>query len=296
MRENEKNAIRAVVAATAAGAFAWSYWPTLASLIRAWNSVPDYSHGYFVVPAAVFILWARRQEYPGASERLAWLGLGLVGLSVAVRALGAHYFLDAIDGWSILLWVGGAIWFLFGWQIFRWSLPSVAFLWFMIPLPFRLEHALSRPLQHAASRISCWVLQCLGQPALPEGTRIYLGDMELQVSQECAGLRIFVGIAALAFVFIVLVRRTWWERALLAASVIPVAVAANVTRIVATGMLFQWFGSESAHAIIHDWAGYLMIPYSAALFALVVLYLGRLVQTVELADAGEMARSRMAEA
>jgi exosortase len=295
MRQHKNNTILAVVTAAIVGAFAWSYWPTLAGLIRAWNTVPDYSHGYFVAPAALFILWARRQQYPGASERLAWLGLALVGLSVAVRALGARYYLDAMDGWSILVWIGGAVWFLFGWPAFCWSLPSVAFLWFMIPLPFRLEHALSRPLQQAACKISCWVLQCFGQPALSEGTRIYLGDMELQVSQECAGLRIFVGIAALAFVFIVLIRRTWWERVILAACVIPVAVTANVSRIVATAILFRWFGGVEAHALIHDWAGYLMVPYSAALFALLVWYLGRLIQTVELADAGEMARSRMAE-
>ena len=174
-------------------------------------------------------------------------------------------------------------------------LPSVVFLWFMVPLPFRLEHALSRPLQHVATTISCWILQCLGQPALAEGTRIFLGDDELQVARDCSGLRIFVGIVALAFVFVVLVRRTWWERALLVLCIVPVTLAANVTRIVVTGLLFQWIDGESAHACIHDWAGYVMIPYAAALFALAVWYLGKLVQTVDIVDAGDIARRHLAE-
>jgi exosortase len=281
-----------IVVATAvvlASAFAWSYWPALVGLVHAWNTVPDYSHGFFVAPFAVFILWARRDRFPGSSGRLAWAGLGLVALSVAVRIAGATYYFDAVERWSILVWVGGTIWFLGGWPVFRWSLPAVIFLGFMVPLPFRLEHALSRPLQHAATYMSCWILQCLGQPALSEGNVIVLGNGRLEVAQACSGLRIFVGIVALAFVFVVLVRRTWWEKAILAACVVPVTLAANVTRIVATGLLFQRIDGEAAHKSIHDWAGYLMILYAAALFAAAVWYLGKLVRRTDIADVGEVA-------
>jgi exosortase len=284
------NPLIAATAAVISATFVWAYWPTLVGLVHVWNTVPDYSHGFFVVPFAVFIMWARRDHFPGSSGRLAWAGLGLVVLSVLVRMAGAKYYVDAIEGWSILLWVGGAIWFLGGWQVFRWSLPSVVFLCFMVPLPFRMEHALSRPLQHAATVMSCWGLQCLGQPALWEGDVILLGDGRLEVAQACSGLRIFVGIVALAFVFVVLVRRTWWEKAILAACVLPVTLAANVTRIVITGLLSQQIDGEVAHKNIHDWAGYVMILYAAALFAVAVWYMGKLVQRTEVADAGEVAR------
>jgi exosortase len=286
----KKNRWIAVASPLLAAAFVWSYWPTLAGLVHAWDNVPDYSHGFFVAPLAIFILWARREQFPGVSGRLSWLGLGLIGLSVGVRMVGAHLYLDAMDGWSIPLWVGGAVWFLFGARVFWWSLPSVVFLWFMVPLPFRLEHGLSRPLQHVATTVSCWVLQCLGQPALSEANIIHLGEHPLEVAQACSGLRIFVGIVALAFIFLVLVRRTWWEKALLVLCIIPVTLVANATRIVVTGLLLQWTDGESAHALAHDWAGYVMIPYAAALFALAVWYLGRLVRTVEIVDAGDVAR------
>jgi exosortase len=281
--------------AVLAAAFAWSYWPTLAKLVYAWNNVSDYSHGFFVVPLAIFILWARREYFPEIPTHLAWSGLGLIGLSVAMRMAGAALYLDALDGWSIMFWVGGATWFLFGWRIFRWSLPSIVFLWFMVPLPFRIEHSLSRPLQHVATVISSWILQCFGQPALAEGNTIWLNDSRLEVEQACAGLRIFVGIVALAYIFLILVRRSWWEKGLLVLCILPVTLAANVTRIVATGILFQWFDSESAHAAIHDWAGYIMIPYAAALFALAVLYFSKLVKTVEIVDAGDVARRHISE-
>jgi exosortase len=284
-----------VAAVVLALAFAWSYWPTLAHLVGAWNRIPDYSHGFFVVPLAVFILWMRREQYPGISGHLAWAGLGLLLLSVGCRILGARYYLDALDGWSILLWVGGAVWFICGWKVFLWSLPAVAFLWFMVPLPFRVEHSLSHPLQHIATTTSCWILQCLGQPALPEGNIILLGDLRLEVEQACSGLRIFVGIIALAFVYVVLVRRSWWEKMLLLASILPIALVANITRVVVSSLLMQWTEDTHTHELIHQYIGYLMIPYAAALFALVLWYVGALAQTVEVVDVGEVARRQHAQ-
>lgn len=95
--------------------------------------------------------------------------------------------MDAIDGWSILFWVAGVVWLLGGWRVLRWRLPSVVFLWFMIPLPFRAEGLLSLPLQGIATKLSCWTLHTLGQLALAEGNAIRINDFPLEVAQACSG-------------------------------------------------------------------------------------------------------------
>jgi exosortase len=110
----------------------------------------------------------------------------------------------------------------------------------MVRLPFRVELGLSLPLQTVATQMSCFVLQLLGQPAMAEGHTIYLGQYALEVEQACSGLRIFIGVAALAFACVAIVRRIWGEKAVLLASVIPIALVANVTRIVSTGLLYQY--------------------------------------------------------
>src|SRR4051794_12048190 len=46
----------------------WAYWPTLVSIVSSWNQIADYSHGYFVVPAAIYFLWARRHDRPAISS------------------------------------------------------------------------------------------------------------------------------------------------------------------------------------------------------------------------------------
>jgi exosortase len=270
--------------ASLAVACLWSYWPTVTELIAAWNKNPDYSHGYFVVPLAVYFLWARRGAFPVVSRKLAWLGLLVIALSIAMRLVAARFFLGGVDGWSIPLWIAGATCFLWGADVLWWSLPSVIFLWFMVPLPYGMERWLSLPLQRIATELSCWLLHCLGQPALAEGNTIRLNDFQLEVEQACSGLRIFVGIMALAFVYLVLIRRTWWERVFLVLSVVPVALIANSTRIVVTALLYQYVSGEAAHKFTHDLAGWVMIPYAAALFAVVLWYLGRLFREEEQMD------------
>lgn len=276
-------------------AFLWAYWPTLTEMVAAWDRVPDYSHGYLVVPVALIFLWVRRDRFPGLSPGVAWGGLVLLAAAFAFRWAAGRFFLGSVDGWSIPLWVGGVVWLLCGWRVFWWSLPSVAFLWFMVPLPFRGERLLSLPLQSVATKISTWTLQLFNQPAISEGHTILLGEHQLEVEQACSGLRIFVGILALAFAYLVLVRRPWWQRGLLLASVLPVALAANATRIVVTGLLYQYASSEAAHRFSHDVAGWAMIPFAAALFGLVLCYVSSLVREVEVADVGALMRRGRSE-
>jgi len=261
--------------------FLWSYWTTLCSLADLWNHVQDYSHGYLVAPLAVLFLWARRDRMPAVAAGLAWPGLVLIVISAAMRFAGAWYYFEFLDGWSILPWFAGVIWLFLGRAFVWWSLPSIVFLMFMVRLPFRVELALSLPLQTVSTRLSCWVLQFLGQPALAEGHTIHLGAHTLEVEQACSGLRIFIGIAALAFAYVVIVRRAWWEKAVLVLSVVPIALIANATRVVATGLLYQFVSGEAAMKFGHDVAGWAMILYAAGLFALVLWYLGKLVREVE---------------
>ncbi len=200
----------AVLVATAV----WAYWPTLAELVETWDSQPDYSHGYLVIPVALCFLWVRRRWFPGFSTGLAWSGLALIGLAFAMRWVAARYWLEQVDGWSILVWIAGVVWLFGGFRLLWWSLPSIAFLWFMIPWPYSVERWASLPLQRIATNLSCWVLQFLGQPALAEGNTILLGEHHLEIEQACSGLRIFVGIIALAFAYVILARRSWWENVL----------------------------------------------------------------------------------
>ncbi len=272
------------VIAVLAAAFAWSYWTTILELIHTWNNEADYSHGYLVVPFALAFLWVRRDLYPGSSGKVAWLGLIPILFCLVIRYVGAQWYLGSLDGWSMMFWIAGVVWMLGGWRVLWWSSPSILFLVFMVPMPYRYESLLSVPLQRIATKASCWALQFLGEPALSINNSILLGEQKLEVAAACAGLRIFMGVIALAFACVVLSRRSWWERAFLLLIAPPVAVVANVTRIVVTGLLFQHSSTEAAKRFFHDTAGWAMIVLAAALYGLVLWYLSWLVRDAEEVD------------
>jgi exosortase len=212
----------------------------------------------------------------------------LIGLAVGIRIAAALLLIESLDGWTIPLWIAGVVLLFGGWNLLVWSGPAIAFLWFAFPLPYSAEQMLSRPLQQVATTLSTATLQLLGQGAIAEGNTILVGEHALEVEQACSGLRIFVGIFALAFAYVLFIRRTWWEKAMLLASAVPIALVSNATRIVITGLLYQYASSDAAKHFSHDVSGWATIPFAAALFWGVVWYVDRLLPEVEAIGAPQL--------
>lgn len=285
----------AVTVTLLSAVFLWAYFPTLRELVDVWEREPDYSHGYLVIPLFIFFLYLRRESLPKRIKG-SWWGLLLLTASIGLRFAGGRYFLTPLDGWSIMLWVAGATMCLGGWPLLKWSLPPTLFLLFMVPLPYRFETLISEPLQMVAAALSSFFLQCLGQPAFAEETTILIGGRVLEVEKSCSGLRIFVGIFALASAYLIAFRREVWEATLLILSVIPVALLANAARIVVTAILFQHFSDEAAQHFSHDVAGWLMIPLAAALLGAVQWYLNCLMRDAQASDVGELVQEQTSTA
>jgi exosortase len=276
------------VAALLIPLFFWSYWPILANLWRAWGQEADYSHGYLVGPVALAFLWVHRASCPTPNGWLSLGGLLLIAFGVCLRMAGALWYIEALEGWSMLLWLAGACWLLGGLPMLRFCAPAIGFLVFMIPLPFRAEGLLSLPLQRIATIVSCWILQCLGQPAISEGNVVLINDTRLMVAEACSGLRIFMSILALAYAYCVLIDKPWWIKAILMVAVLPIALITNALRIVATGLTHEMVSSHAADVFAHDLAGWMMLPVAGGLMYALVSYLALLFVQVEIVSAREL--------
>ncbi len=277
--------------------FAWAYGPTLQSLKALWLREPDYSHGFLVIPLAILFLWLRRSDLRTIRVSPSRWGLALIFLSLVLRWVGLRYSFDSLDGYSLIVWISGAVMLLGGPRLTLWALPSILFLLFMVPIPFQLERLMSVPLQRVATALSCFVLQCLGQPAFSEGTTILLGNHQLHVEQACSGLRIFVGTFALAFAYVIAARRELWEQAILLCCVVPTALLANAARIVITALLYRYsYDEEAIRQFNHDAAGWVMILIAAVLFGIAQLYLTRLLVKVDVMRIQDLVGRGRAEA
>ncbi len=243
----------------------WASWSVLLKMQQRWAVDPTYSHGYLVPLAALVLLWARRDRMPAASPSPNWWGLGLVGMGVAMQLVGAFYFVGWLSGAAVIAYIGGATVLVGGWPALRWAAPAIVFLFFMIPLPHRVDVLMHQPLQNISTQASGVALQMLGLPAIVEGNVIALDDMKVGVVDACSGLKMFIIFFCLSTAIALLAQRNLLERIFIVLSAAPIAIMCNVVRITSTGVAYQLVGEESANLIYHDLAGWLMMPLALLL-------------------------------
>jgi exosortase len=265
-----------VAVAAACLGLVWSYWPAFLELSRKWAQDPQYSHGWLVPLFALVILWFRRDYLPEAGPKPTWWGLPLLAGGIALRFGGWWFYFEWFDALSLLPCLAGACLMVGGKQALRWAWPAIAFLGFMIPLPFRLANALSDPLQHLATLTSTFALQTFGLPALAEGNTIQMDDVHINIVEACSGLSMLIVFFALSTGVALVVRRPRWEKGAIILSAIPIALFANVLRITVTGVLFRTVSDQAADAFFHDAAGWLMMPLALMLLGLELWVLNRL--------------------
>jgi exosortase len=258
-------------------AVAWTYWPILSALVARWENDARYSHGYLVPLFALALLWLRWQPSTMLDARPSWWGgLALIAIGVAFRLTGAFIYFDWLEAISLLPILTGIVALTAGRAGVRWAWPSVAFLAFMIPLPYKLETALGLPLQGLATVSSTFFLQTMGFPAVAEGNVIAINEARLGVVEACNGMGIMLLFFAFSTGAALLVRRPLTDRIIIVASAVPIALISNVLRITLTAVLHELVGGAVADFVYHDLAGWLMMPMALVLLWAELLLLDHL--------------------
>jgi exosortase len=254
------------------GCFLWAVWPALVAMADRWSTDPRYSHGYLVPMFAIALLWLRREQIQGCQVRPSSWGLAFIVLGGLIQLWGGYFRQSSPAGgrMAILPYLAGIALVLGGWRILRWSWPSILFLFFMIPLPFRIERALGPPLQWVATQSSASILTTMGFMAFPEGNVIHLNDAKIGVAEACSGLSMLITFIALSTGMALVVKRPLLDKIVLVLSAIPVALAANIARVILTGILYETAGGNVADHFYHDLAGWFMIPFALFLYWCVI--------------------------
>ena len=247
-----------------------------------------YSHGYIVPLFAAYLFWIRRKALVNVAPLERWIGVGVVAGSLLFRVYAAYFDYNNFERISFIGALLGVCLLVGGKSMLRWAGPAVLFLFFMFPLPSLLEATLLMKLQTYASIMSTYLLQTLGVSAGRVGNTITIDTLKeaLQVAEACSGLRMLTIFGAMSVALVMIIERPWWDKLVILLSAIPIALISNVIRIVSTALLYLAFGQETAwlNKIIHDWAGFAMMPIGLGLLWIELAILSRLTIPVESDD------------
>jgi exosortase len=255
------------------------YFQVLVGLVSEWWVDSNYSHGFLVPLVTLFLIWKNRNQLRMIDREKSFLGffIFLAGLSIyIIGTAGTEYFSVRF---SLVVVVFGLVLYFCGKKFIKQVWFAIAFLIFMIPIPYVIYYALAFPMQMFSTKVSAFALYLVGVPALRQGNIIYLpGDYALEVAEACSGLRSLVSLLALGALLAYLLQKSRTKQITLFLSTIPIAIIANFFRIFLTAVGAYAISTKLAEDFLHEVSGVFVFLISTLLLlglSLVLSLLGR---------------------
>jgi len=218
------------------------------------------AYGPIVLAAGLWLLgrkWGQLQAE--ATPGPLWVVIGLLAPSLASFVIGLAYDFLTLEtaglyGVALAMLVSR-----FGVPALRKQWFPLLYLAFVIPPPNSVLSDVTAPLKELVSNLATGGADALGLPVARSGVTIFVAQYQLLVEDACSGMNSLVGLIAVGLLYVYLMRGSSWRyAAALTTCIIPIAIFANVLRIMVLILLTYFYGNEVAQSFLHFWAGMLL--------------------------------------
>lgn len=262
--------------------WAVTFYPLYPGLFREWIDNSDNSHAFIVPLVALYFIRQREKALQSAHVSTSALGGGLLALSLflyIVSSAGGIVFPARV---AMVTSLFGLVWFCLGKDFIHKLAFPIAFLIFMVPVPYSLISMVSLPLQLMATDVSAAIIGNCSIPVYREGNMLYFLQTQLEVAEACSGIRSVMSLTMISFIFCFLSRDGWWRKVILVIAAVPIAIAANIFRVAGTGVLAHFYGDRVARGFLHQFSGIAIFAFGFALLFAVFFFLnGKVVDDIK---------------
>ena len=231
--------------------FVVAYMPVLQRLVSVWNVSEEYSHGFFIIPISLYIIWGKKDVLFAVPVAPSIWGGVLIVVSLLFYMLAHTAEILTLAPITMITTIAGIVIFCFGFPLFKALLFPICFLFFMIPIPSQIYAALTVPLQLFVTKISVGMGGILNIPIYREGNVIHIPDHTLQVVAACSGLRSMIALLTLSAIFGYITLKSNLLRMILFVSGVPVAIFVNIIRVFLMIAAFYYFNYDLAEGSVH---------------------------------------------
>lgn len=245
--------------------------PTMIEVGRFNWTTEQGGHGPIVMAIGLWLLWREVKSSPASRKP----GNAVIG-SLALAGLLAVYLVSRITGIleiEALAMYGALIvaaYLLLGGALLRSIWFPLLYLALTLPPPDTVVAAVTQPIKIAISEWAVSLLYALGYPIASSGVTIQIAQYEMLVAAACAGLNSIISLGAICLFYGYLRHRTnLLAFAVIALSVIPIAVFSNFIRVIILILITYYLGEAAAQGFLHDFAGLTM--FAVALLSVFVI-------------------------
>jgi exosortase len=279
-----------------AGLFVWLFHNEIESTVRIWCTDSSWSHGFLIPFFSLYFIHQHKKDILNLQPRPNYLGLFFLICGIVFYPLNkVHFRFNYLGPIGMLATLGAVILFLGGWRLVKYMWLPILFLVFAVPLPTRYYVSFTRPMRHIAALAAAALLNLVGQiEATASGVVIdiiYKGqplEPPLNVAEACSGMRLLTAFLALGVAMAYLHHRPVWQRLVLLASTIPIAIFCNIVRVTVTGFIYVLLHPKYTQGIYHDTLGLAMLPLAFGLYGFLAWFMSSLFIEETEAAAGDI--------
>lgn len=195
------------------------------------------------------------------------IGTLLYGLLVSAYGIypGSNDFVKDV---GMVIAIFGAVLALCGWGVMRIAYFPILFLFCALPWPGLFYSKIAMPLQELSAGGGVLTMRLFGIDAVKEGTTMMLNNVidektlrpvEIGVAEACAGLKSLMMFVSLGAAVAYLSSRPLWQKLVMVASAVPIAILCNMFRVSGMGILRAWGYESPLEGDAHAWIGLLLL-------------------------------------
>jgi len=255
------------------------------SIVYRWISDSSWSHGFLIPFFSLYFINQKKKDILTLQLKANYLGLlFLVCCLVLYPIIVFGYKFGYLMALMLIPTIGSIVLFVGGWRLVKHTWLPIVYIVLAIPLPARIYNDLTIPMRAHDAQIAAAILSLFkGLEANASGVVIdivYKGvrfEPALDVAEACSGMRLLMAFLALGVAMAYLHYRPIWQRLVLLASTIPIALLCNIVRVTVTGLIYIFWGPMYAQGIYHDILGFLMLPLAFGLYGGLAWFMSNLV-------------------
>lgn len=238
--------------------------PTIVTMAREHWTTEEGVHGPIILATGLWLIWRERAVIAAKARPLtSWLWFQPLVLCGALWVFARIFGVQSVETGSLylfLLLTGLGYW---GPAVMKKLWFPAVYLAFLIIPPGSLIVDLTQPLKIWISMTATEFLHFFGYPVAHTGAIIQVGQYQLLVATACAGLMSIISLTAIGLLYVHLNWNSNLRRAaILMLAILPIAVFANLVRVVLLILLTYYSGSSVAQGFMHEAAGLITFAVS----------------------------------